>query len=80
MEIDVCPSFKTFILFYNRYVHNIYNKRRKDDFDEVLHVLNNYQKNIELTIQISPLKFLDTQLINVEENILQRFTERKAKH
>ena len=61
-------------------MHNIYNKCRKDDFDEVLHVLNNYQKNIELTIQISPLKFLDTQLINVDENILQRFTERKAKH
>ena len=51
-------------LFHNRYVNNIYNRRKKDEFDKVFHALNNYHENIKLTIEISPSKFLDTQLIN----------------
>ena len=41
-----------------------YNRRKKDEFDKVFHALNNYHENIKLTIEISPSKFLDTQLIN----------------
>ena len=78
MKIDVFRPLKPF--FYSRYVNDIYNRRRKDDFDEVFHALNNYRENVKLTIEISPSKFLDTQLINAEENILQSFTERKAKY
>ena len=53
-------------LFHSRYVEDIYNRRKKDEFDKVFHALNNYHENIKLTIEISPSKFSDTQLINME--------------
>ena len=61
MEIDVVRPLKP--LFYSRYVDDIYNRRRKDEFDDVFNALNNYHENIKLTIKISPSRFLDTQLI-----------------
>lgn len=66
-------------LFYSRYVGNIYCRRRKDEFEEVIHALKNYHESIKLIIKLSPSKLLDTQLINVK-NILQKFTERKGKY
>ena len=79
MENNVALPLKC--LFYSRYVDDIYNRRRKDEFDEIFHALNNYHENINLTIEIRPSKFLDTQLINIEgKYIAKRFTERKAKY
>ena len=66
-------------LFYSRYAGNIYCRRRKDEFEEVIHALKNYHESIKLIIKLSPSKLLDTQLINVN-NILQKFTERKGKY
>ena len=51
-------------MFYSRYVDDIYNRRKKDEFDIVFHALNNYHENIKQKIEISPSKFLDNQLIN----------------
>ena len=64
IEIEVVRPLKP--LFYSRYVDDIYNRRKKDEFDQVFHALNNYYENIKLTIEINPSKFLDTQLINIE--------------
>ena len=62
IEIDVAHPLKP--MFYSRYVDDIYNRHRKDEFDGVFHALNNYHENIKLTTEIRPSKFLDTQLIN----------------
>ena len=64
IEIEVVRPLKP--LFYSRYVDDIYNRRKKDEFDKDFHALNNYHENIKLTIEINPSKFLDTQLINIE--------------
>ena len=73
METDVVRPLKH--LFYSRYVDDIYNRHRKDGFDEVFHEFNNYHGNIKLTTEISPSKFLDTQLINVERKYITYITK-----
>ena len=37
---------------------------RKNTEDKLYHSLNNYHKNMKLTIEVSPTKFLDTHLFN----------------
>ena len=66
-------------LFYSRYADDIYNRRRKDEFDEVFQALNNYHENIKLTIEISPSKFFDTQLINVEGKYITKVHSKESK-
>ena len=39
MENEVVRPLKP--LFYSRYVENIYNRRKKDEFDKVFHAPNN---------------------------------------
>ena len=58
-------------------MNNIYNRRKKDEFDKVFHALNNYHENIKLTIEINPPKFLDTQLINIEGRYITTKVYRK---
>ena len=50
-------------IFYQRYVDDIYCRRKKDRPDQLFEKLNSYNKNIKLTIEKSPEKFLDTKLI-----------------
>ena len=50
MEDHVVPSLKS--LFYSRYVIDVYNRLRKDEFDEVFHALNNCHENMLLTIEL----------------------------
>ena len=66
-------------LFYSRYVNNIYNRRKKDEFDKVFHALNNYHENIKLTIDISSSKFLDTQLINEDRKYITKVYRKESK-
>ena len=58
IEIEVARPLKP--LFYSSNVGDIYNRRKKDEFDKALNALSNYHENIKLTIEISPSKFLDT--------------------
>ena len=60
-------------------MNNIYNRRKKDEFDKVFHALNNYHENIKLTIEISPSKFLDTKLINVEGKYIAKVHRKESK-
>ena len=50
-------------LFYKRYFDDIYSRRKKNCTYQLYHELNNYRPNINLTIEINPAKFLDTQFI-----------------
>ena len=58
MESEIVLSLK--LLFYNRYVDDIYNRRKKFKHDEFLEKLNNCLPKIKLTIEVSLTKFLDT--------------------
>ena len=77
METEVVRPLKP--LFYSRYVDDIYNRRRKDEFDKIFHALNNYHENVKLTIEISPSKFLDTQLINIEGKYIIKVHRKESK-
>ena len=77
MEIEVVVPLKP--KFYRRYVDDIYNRRNKNEFDQVFHALNNYHHNIKLTIEISPTKFLDTKLINSEGKYITKVHRKQAK-
>ena len=69
----------TYITDVDMYITDIYNRRRKDEFDEVIHALRDYHENIKLTIKLSPSKFLDTQLINVEGKYITNVHRKESK-
>ena len=58
MESEIVLSLK--LLFYGRYVDDIYNRRKKFKHDQFLEKLNNCRPKIKLTIEVSLTKFLDT--------------------
>ena len=62
MENDIVVPTKP--IFYRRFVDDIYNRRKKNIEDKLYQSLNSYHKNIKLTIEVSPTKFLDTYLCN----------------
>ena len=67
MENDIVIPLKP--IFYRRFVDDIINRRKKNVPDELFSKLNNYHRNIKLTIEISPTKFFDTQLLNLNGKI-----------
>ena len=67
MKNDVVISFKS--IFYKRFVDDIINRHKKNVPDELCFRLDNYHRNIKLTIEISPVKFLDTKLVNLNGKI-----------
>ena len=44
-------------------VDDIYSQRNKSQQDVVSEALNNFHPNIKLTIEVNPVKFLDTKII-----------------
>ena len=62
MENDIAVSTKP--ILYRRCVDGIYNRRKKNFDDSLLKELNSFHKNIKLTFEINPIKFLDTHLHN----------------
>ena len=61
MERDVVHPFNP--IFYYRYVDDIYNRQKINKKDDFYEALNKYHKNIKLTLEKSPSKFLDTRLL-----------------
>ena len=49
-------------LFYVRYVDDKYVRRKKNKNDILFNALNSLHKNIKLTVEVNPTKFLDTQI------------------
>ena len=66
-------------VFYHRYVDDIYNRRKKNIEDSLFKALNSYYKNIKLTIEINPIKFLDTHLHNKDGTYVTKVYRKKAK-
>ena len=60
-ENDVVKSLKP--LFYKRYIDDIYTRRKRNCTDQLYHELNNHHPNINLTIEVNPKNFLNTQVI-----------------
>ena len=77
IKIEVARPLKP--LLYSRYAEDIYNRRKKNESDKVYYALNNYHENIKLTIEISPLKFLDTQLINEDGKYITKYYRKERK-
>ena len=50
-------------IFYRRYVDDIYNRCKINKKDYLYEALNKYHKNIQVTVEKSPSKFLDTKLL-----------------
>ena len=70
MESEIVIPQK--LLFYHRYVDEIYSRRKKFKHDELFETLNNYYPKIKLTIEVSPAKVLDTNL-HLNSGISLRF-------
>ena len=62
-----------------RYVDGIYNRRKKNIEDSLFKALNSYHKNIKLTIEINPIKFLDTHLHNKDGTYVTKIYRKEAK-
>ena len=48
--------------FYCRYVDDTYNRRKKNQPDELFERMNKYHPNINFTAEVNPSKFLDTKI------------------
>ena len=66
MQNDVAIPLKP--IFF-RFVDDIINRCKKNVPDELFFKLNNYHRNTKLTMEISPTKFLDTQLVNLNRKM-----------
>ena len=77
MESDIVVPTKP--VFYRRFVDDIYNRRKKNIEDKLYHSLNNCHKDIKLTIEVSPTKFLDTHLFNQNGTYITQVHRKKPK-
>ena len=66
-------------IFYRRYVDDIYCRRKKIIEDSLFKALNSYHKNIKLTTEINPIKFLNTHLHNKDGTYVTKVYRKKAK-
>ena len=55
------------------------NRRKKNIEDTLFKALNSYHKNIKLTIEINPIKFLDTHLHNKDGTYVTKVYRKEAK-
>ena len=70
MEDDVVAPLKP--IFYKRYVHDTYVRRKKNTTDELFEKLNTYHDNIKLTIEENSTKFLDTEIVRHNSAIITK--------
>ena len=64
-------------IFYRRFVDDIYNRRKKTQ--DKFYSLNNYHKNIKLTVEVSANKFLDTHLFNQNGTYITQVHKKETK-
>ena len=62
-QTDGCANF------YKKYVDDIINRRKKHEEDLLFKKLNEYHPKIKLTIKINPPKFLDTEIIILNNKV-----------
>ena len=66
-------------IFYLRYVNNIDNRKKKNVEDSLFKALNSCHKNIKLTIEIDPIKLLDTHFHNKDGTYVTKVYRKEAK-
>ena len=49
--------------FYKRFVDDIHSKRNNSQQDALFEALNNFHLNLKFTIEVNPVKLLDTKII-----------------
>ena len=77
METDVGAPIR--LMFYKRFVDDIYNRRQENTVDKLYDGLNNYHPKVKLTIETNPLRFLDKESIHNNDMIETRVHRKKAK-
>ena len=68
METDIVVPMKP--KFYRRYVDDTYRRRKLNIPDELFDKMNTYHPNIKLTIEINPIKFLDSHITRKDKNTM----------
>ena len=68
MENNIVIPHKS--IFYKRYVDDIINRRKKHEEDLLLKKLNDYHPKIKLKIEINSTKFLDTEIIILNNKVV----------
>ena len=61
MEYNVAVPTKS--IFYKCHVDDTYVRRKKNRVDKLFEELNSYNENIKLILEVSPTKFLNTELV-----------------
>ena len=77
METDEVVTIR--LIFYKRYVDDIYNRRQKNTCDVLYNAINNYHPKIKLTIETNPQRFLDTEITHINGTIETRAHRKKRK-
>ena len=77
MQLDVVVHAKP--IFYKCYVVDTYARRKRNDVDKLFEELNSYNRNIKLTFEINPEKFLDTELIRENGEITTQVFSKSTK-
>ena len=65
-------------IFYKRYADDIINRRNKHGEDLLFKKLDNYHPKIKLTIEINPPKFLDTEIIILNNEVATSVHRRES--
>ena len=78
MENNIAIPHKP--IFYKRYVDHIINRRKKYEEDLWFKKLNNYHPKIKLSIKINPPKFLDTEIIILNNKLLHLYVIKKVNY
>ena len=73
-DIYVCKTDEDIVIpanpiFYKRYIEDTYGRRKKHETDKLFIDLNSYHENIKLMLEINPNKFLDTEIIRINQEI-----------
>ena len=75
LEMNIVLPMKP--LFYKRYVDDIITRRDKNKRDLLLEQLQSYHPNINFTVEVSPIKFLDTHILLDDNGSCQTKVYRK---
>ena len=77
MQLDVVVHAKP--IFYKCYVIDTYVQRKRNDVDRLFEELDLYNRNIKLTFEINPERFLDTKLIRENGEITTQVFSKSTK-
>ena len=78
-ETNVVKSEK--LLFYRTFIDDVINTRKKNEHDIIFKNLNMYYPKINLTIEVNPCKFLDTNVsLTIKVTSQQKFSVKRPNY